>query len=598
VILKSKRIKARGPALKRSLNHVINGDDNDEVELVCGNIADLNDARDDALRIGREYAVREFIACPEQEISVGQRDELIGWLAEEFKFQKDHAVVWRHRRARAAEGVTDQHFHIFVREVDAVTGRVMSCSNNFARHEKISRIAEVRWKHACNPGAHNYSVLSALDEDTGLSEVAEALRRAEGIGVPGTPQSFDTSNHQRLKRAGLDVPRLQVLISEALSSAVSRADFENRLAGIRLKLQSGTKRDTLIVETLDGQLVGSLPRLTRLRKEALNERMKFNVADRPGFQAADDSSGKLSHVVQIDEAVGIGGEARADSADGHPGSTGTDGNYNRAPAESHDGHRPDPGPHGSGRSSTGRSGADEGIDGSRPRIALDLRLAGQQNELLDLLAISRRSAQTPLDRAISDLDQLIEDNTPKMSPPLQLKEPDSLVQAREDLRGGRSRLRALEAEEASTVQRLSELPRNSIWNRFWRPAKIAERQRLSERLMKQSKLFQKVTAKCFQLEQKIVSDEREFKLARDQRDLESAQRSDQAEHKLATAEEAKKFIVRNPRFAAWGFPRLMQVAAWISKARLGLEEADTDECNLVLRKGISGEPDPPPPKAH
>jgi hypothetical protein len=218
---------------------------------------------------------------------------------------------------------------------------------------------------------------------------------------------------------------------------------------------------------------------------------------------------------------------------------------------------------------------------------------------LDLLAISRRTAQTPLVRVISDLDQMIEDSTSKMSGPPRLAEPPTLVQAREDLRKRRARLQTLEAEEASILQRLSKLPRNSIWNRFWRPAKIAERQRLSERLMKQSKLFQKVSAKCFESEQKIKSEEKELKLARDQGAFELAQRSEQAVHKLRIAEEAKKFVVKNPRFAAWGFPRLMQVAGWINKARLGLEEADsTDDCNLILRQDISVEPDPPQPKAH
>ncbi|WP_162161300.1 hypothetical protein [Afipia birgiae] len=69
MIIKAKRIRARGQALKRALLHITEGEENDAIELVSGNVADLEDARSDALRFGREYAVRHWILSPGQEIS-------------------------------------------------------------------------------------------------------------------------------------------------------------------------------------------------------------------------------------------------------------------------------------------------------------------------------------------------------------------------------------------------------------------------------------------------------------------------------------------------------------------------------------------------
>lgn len=130
MIIKSKRVKARGPALQRTLRHLADGEDNERVELLRGNVRDLQDARDDALRFGREYAVRHWILSPEKLISDGQLDELIDRLAAEFGFNPNDAVIWRHGKGRATntacetDTVCDQHYHLRVREVDLVAEAV------------------------------------------------------------------------------------------------------------------------------------------------------------------------------------------------------------------------------------------------------------------------------------------------------------------------------------------------------------------------------------------------------------------------------------------------------------------------------------------
>jgi hypothetical protein len=91
MIIKSKRVRARGPALKRAPRHITDGEDNDAVELIFGNVADLEGARNDALRLRRSHAAQGLpeeqpragsIPCPCPETSVSRLYEAEGKLNE------------------------------------------------------------------------------------------------------------------------------------------------------------------------------------------------------------------------------------------------------------------------------------------------------------------------------------------------------------------------------------------------------------------------------------------------------------------------------------------------------------------------------------
>lgn len=102
MIIKSKRTRARGPALRRLIKHVTDGDDNELVELLQGNLAEPDDARADALRFGREFCVRSFVVSPERVLTMPQWLWLLALLGQEFGFDPKEAVVWRHLKARAS----------------------------------------------------------------------------------------------------------------------------------------------------------------------------------------------------------------------------------------------------------------------------------------------------------------------------------------------------------------------------------------------------------------------------------------------------------------------------------------------------------------
>ena len=212
MIVKSKRVRARGQALQRTLRHLMDGEDNDAVELVSGTIADLGDARSDALRFGRQYAARHWIVSPAQRISREQLVEFVNWLAAEFGFDPDRAVIWAHTKARATEDSCDEHYHIRVGEVDPITGGVMSSSHDWARHEKLARRADLAWGHTIVPGRHTVAVVAILEREN--SVVATTALR--DVAIVDHRQSFDEIAHQRLKRAGYDLPRLRLIRSRCV----------------------------------------------------------------------------------------------------------------------------------------------------------------------------------------------------------------------------------------------------------------------------------------------------------------------------------------------------------------------------------------------
>ena len=125
MIIKCSRVRARGPALKRLIDHVENAEDNESVVALRGNYADLWDARRDARQYGREYAVAHWILSPAREVTDEQMAKAVDLLAKEFGFDLSRAVVRGHRKSKANESLFDRHVHVLAPMVDP-TGAVLS----------------------------------------------------------------------------------------------------------------------------------------------------------------------------------------------------------------------------------------------------------------------------------------------------------------------------------------------------------------------------------------------------------------------------------------------------------------------------------------
>jgi hypothetical protein len=590
VIIKSKRIRARGSALKRSLAHICDGEDNDKVALVRGNLADLEDARADALRFARQYCVRHWIASPAREISRDQFDDLIGRLAAEFEFDPHRVVAWEHTKDRATPDGCRQHFHILAPEVDPIGGSVMSSSHDHARHEKLARSVELAWGHAIVPGAHTLAVSAALDRE-GNTELAAALRASQPPKRPR--QSFDENDHQRAKREGLDMPRLRIVVSEALQSSRSLQVFEAKLSAVGLRLRAGDKTGGLIVETSEGILVGSLARITRLRKEALAERLKFNAAEQSA--PLEHSPGDLSPT----EAPRTADGAR------HSAGTGGDVAQRAAPARHYD-RTAAPGgerrgassqPAGEYGSPSRRSGCDQGGQ-RRHSWMMFAGGAARRDAALDLLSHARRAALSPMGRAAFDLDSVIERETGACRTS-DLPEPASLYMARRKVDEEAKRLRAQEDKADSVAQRLSEHPGRPILQRFFGPPVDPERQALEALLDQSHRKFFKATADLATARHALQTEERKFQVERARHQSAQSARKAEAEVRIATARAARRMLDKNPRVAFWGAAYLMRVAAAIQKARsecLPSEPDSAQDWDLVPILDLWGKPYLPPPK--
>ena len=474
MIIKSKRIRARGQALKRALAHIQDGEDNDEVILLRGNLADLEDARSDALRFGRQYCLRHWIISPGEEITLEQLEDLIERLAVEFGFDPKRIAAWGHAKLRAAEDGCPHHFHILVPEVDPISGGVMSSSHDFDRQSKIARVVEVAWGHSIVPPPRMNSVIAALERQ-GDHTTAAALR---GVASPDHPASFDEADHQRSKRHGIDLPRVREMVSEALANATNRVDFEARLASIGLRLRDGDEKDVPIVETTDGTFVGSLARLTRLRKAALEERMRFDATGKPKAKT-DHPSSYLSPAATIGSADAAGCPVSAGG--GRPERARSDGHYHRTPSAIGERGRADTIPVGDGGRPPRRRDRDERDQKRRARLKLAAAGVRHTGALLDLLGAARHAALPPLERVVSGLNDCIERETVALRVS-ELAEPASLLAARRKADEASALVPLLEAKADRLTQRIVHHPSQPIWTRLFGGASAPDRRSLEIRL--------------------------------------------------------------------------------------------------------------------
>jgi len=590
MIIKRKRIKARGQALKRALRHIVDGEDNDAVTLVRGNMADLEDARADAIRFGREYAVRHWSLSPDKLITDEQITELVDRLCAEFGFDPERAVIWRHTKSRAIDSGCNQHYHLCVPEVDPITGGVMSSSHDFARHEKIARSVELAWGHRTVPGPHMDAVVTALDQEAPPD--AAALR---GIATVDHSASFGEVDHQRLKRAGFDLPRIREMISEALSAATDRADFDARLSAIGLRLRTGDKKDTPIIETTqDGILVGSLARLTRLRKSALAERMAFNA----GGQSTAKTNDPPSHLLPPQATIGEDGAGiEAGTGHGSSRSTSSDGHHDRSPKPDGRRDREGPRPVGEFGSPAGRAGGREGAQGRNSWLRFAAGCVERQSTLLDLLGVARRSAMLPFDRTWSDFNDVIETETLAASRVSSLPEPPSLHAARREVGEDAARLRTLEAQADEVLEKLANSQPPSGWHRLFRPSHDPERQALGARLTKLQAKVLKARSDCAVSGLALKAQEKEFKATSARHQSAWSARRDQGEHRIATARVARTLIEKNPPLARWGMVALLRLAATVRHSRAEADLSDApDDWDLVPVLDIWGIPILPRPK--
>ena len=186
--------------------------------------------------------------------------------------------------------------------------------------------------------------------------------------------------------------------------------------------------------------------------------------------------------------------------------------------------------------------------------------------MLDLLREARRAALPPLERAMGDLDEVIERETAACRTS-ELPEPASLLAARKTLEEQTIRLRAAEAEADAAVEHVAQCPRRSLWQRLLGPAVDPERQARESRLEQAQRQVLYAQTHRTRAKHALQDEQRKFQADQAQHQTGLIERKAQAEARIATAQVARRFVERNPRSASWGADYLMRIAASIQNAR-------------------------------
>jgi hypothetical protein len=224
--------------------------------------------------------------------------------------------------------------------------------------------------------------------------------------------------------------------------------------------------------------------------------------------------------------------------------------------------------------------------------------AQHRDRLLDLLGEARRSALPAFERAVFDLDDLIENGT-RVHQIAGLSEPDSLFAARRDAAKTAERLRTLETRASGIEQQLAARQPASIWRRLWQPAgDPGETASLETQLDSLQRKILVARGNYTSAVQALKTEGNKFQIACTQHESVMSARRTQAGANAAAAQVARKFLEKNPRCAAWGAPHLMRVVAEIQKARAGWRaspDSVQNDWDLVPIFDLWGKPYLPPP---
>jgi hypothetical protein len=495
LIIKCKQVRARGPVLTRLITHIEDADDNEEVVALRGHFADILDARTDARQFGREYAAVHWIISPARFATDEKMLEAVDRLGVEFGFDAARAVVRIHQKSKAdakskAAGAAlfDRHVHVLAPAVDP-TGGVMSLSHSFARNEKLGRTLEYDWGGWADPltrdetlepftrGVHLKAVIATL-ERSDRKDVAAALKAAFPDDQPRPVQSFDTAAQQRLKRKGLDLPALRILIKDAWNSAADRSEFEMNLSESALVARAGDKPGVVVIETPDGHNVGSLARLIKITKSDVKAKMEKQDAGPEKWDedtTHDASEANLGGSGIQEHAADQLGSGASEGA-GATGAGHASGRANRdvdrgepAVGRSRPADVGEVGPHhriaGGSGDREGPSGYDERVIASND-FALALGLAAHAPALTGILGLATRNALSQNERVAVELGEIEEDaRIARAMIDTHPDEPASLIKARDAVSEAQRKVESAQSVADDAVAASTSLQRPRPW---WR----------------------------------------------------------------------------------------------------------------------------------
>ena len=267
--LKTTRITTSGGA-GAVLNHVLNGQDNEQITIISGSEFDVTTAMEDAQHAGVTYGLRHISIASKEIMTNEQRAKAVEVYCNEHNIrQSDIMLRVRHNKQRHEGAGDPDHEHLLIREYDPTRKRVLNCSNYKRINEKVSRILEVEFGHAIVKGKHNKAALRALEKD-GKVEVVEKLLAAKiDVGKPAI-SSYSSDTHQNTKRNGMSMPELKAAVVAAFKSDRPLEHLPSNILVSR-----GTKKWIAEAIREDGSkiLIGSIDRITKSEDAAINAKL-------------------------------------------------------------------------------------------------------------------------------------------------------------------------------------------------------------------------------------------------------------------------------------------------------------------------------------
>lgn len=573
MLIKSERAKT-GAGKNRLMNHVFRGLENESIKLLRGTEEDVADAYRDARKHGRKFAVRHWIIAPEILITREQALLCVEWLAAEFEFDPESAVVVEHIKPRVNdENNADCHYHVLVSEVvDPASGRVLSSSQNYARHEKISRCAEIFFGHPIVSGKHNDAVIAALRREKNHKIADDLEKDFQSRPNQCLRESFTSSDHQRTARQGYDLPFLRDEVQKIMARTKNRADLESELSKLSLVVAAGDRDGVYVVRSADGVFIGSLSRLARVRKSEIVKRMEASHDQQQPHSQQTQDNYRASNLSEYESTSGEVGATRSTSSAGDEcNPSQSDGSHTRPATEGGGGAGADNRAIGSERRQAHRIGYQTGDQGGH-QLALEIGFAARTETVIDLLGRARKLALNPVERVTAAFNDFIEyHESAQAKAAAGLPEPASLRNARRATSEALHKVSEFQKEMRGAERALDEVramrgPMFSWMTDFAARKQTAERE-AETRVDSCRRQLKDAESNSRYAESDTRRLERDYRVEATEFSQFWQAQAKHSARRISIANCAKQFAGRNPSFARWGASVLFNVGLALIEAK-------------------------------
>ncbi len=267
MIIKSERMMTTNSShQKKTKRHVFFGNENEDIEILVGQIEQYDQFFDISKKHGHQYSVRHIIISPENKLTGGQLNKTISSYLDEFQAHQHEYILLKHKKKRADQSKSDEHFHLMINETNLLTGRVLDNKKSWLRNEKVARSLEVEFGHNVILGKHNKAVYYGLLADK-KPEIASKIEHLLHEELPST--SYSHKQFQTMKRKGVSLPEVKQIVKDCYSKSDSFQSLKNALAEQDIFVQQG-KKTLILLDNLGNQL-GSLQRILSMKKSEFQQ---------------------------------------------------------------------------------------------------------------------------------------------------------------------------------------------------------------------------------------------------------------------------------------------------------------------------------------